>query len=100
MVPVRRPVAGVLVHDDDRIEEEADLLDDAHQALHVGVGGVALVGRGLHAIDRQARQDERSPPDRVPILRQDDTAITSDRCREDLQVGRIDRGGLRRGEPE
>ena len=72
----------------------------AHQALHVGVGGVALIGRGLHAIDRQARQDERLAADGVAVLRQDDTAITGDRGREGLEVGRIDRGGLRRGEPE
>jgi hypothetical protein len=37
VVAVRRPVALVLTHHDDRIEEHADLFDDAHQALDVGV---------------------------------------------------------------
>ena len=56
VVAVRRPVLVLVADRDDRIQEEADLLDHRHQPLDVRLGGIALVGRRLDAARRAARR--------------------------------------------
>ena len=57
-IAVGGPVARVAVlaffaHDDDRIEEAAELGDHAFELAHVSIGKIALIGRRLDLIDRQ-----------------------------------------------
>ena len=70
MVAVRRPVLVVVADRDDRIEEAADLLDDAHQPLDVRVRGIALEGRRLDACDRQRDEEQRLAAERVAVARE------------------------------
>ena len=62
MIAVGRPVAGGAVfyffaHDDDRVEEAAELGDDAFELARVGVGQIALIGRRLDLLDGKGRDD-------------------------------------------
>ena len=78
VVAVRRPVAFLVPHDDEGIEEAADLLDDGHQALHVRLGRIALIRRRLDGVDRQRDQQDGRAAERVAIAAQHGSAIVFD----------------------
>src|SRR5687767_6192989 len=89
MVAVRGPVAAVLGADGhDRVEVAAELVDRGAESGDVGVGEVALVGRGLDPVDRQPGEDLPAPAERVPVRCQDGAAVGLDRLRESGDSGR------------
>ena len=61
MIAVGRPVAIVVAHDHDRIEEAADLLNHRHQSLDVWFLGIALIGRVLDALDGKHGDNDECP---------------------------------------
>ena len=68
----------VVADGDDRIEEAADLFDDAHQPLDVRVRRIALVRRRLDAIDGQRDEQQRRAAERVAVARQNGAAVRFD----------------------
>ena len=100
MVAVRREVLAVLAHDDDRIEEAADLLDDRHQLLDVRVGRVALVRRRLDAVDRQRDEQQRRAAERIAVASDDGAAVVFDLRGQPVDVGASGLARFRGGEPD
>ena len=100
MVAVGREVLVVLADRHDRIEEDADLLDDRHQLLDVRIGGVALVRRRLDTIDRQRGQQQRRAAERIPIAADDGAAVVLDLRGEAIDLRPSDLADFGGGEPD
>ena len=65
-----------MTNNNDRIEEAANLFDNGHQALHVGVRRIPLIRRRLDAIDRQRDQQHECGAQRIAIRPNDGSAIS------------------------
>ena len=71
---------------DDRIEENPRAVDDVGELLVVRVRHIALKRRRLDLVDRQHRQQQRLPAERIEILPDHDAAGALDRV---LRVQRL-----------
>ena len=83
-------------NDDDRVEEAVERLDHFHQPLDVRVRRVALIGRGLDAIDRQRDDEDRRAAKGVAIGAEDCAAVAFDDRRQ--RLGLTDAGAVSAGD--
>ena len=92
VVAVRRPVAVLVADGDDRIEEEADLLDArAISRLTWASDGSRWYGVGSTLVDRQRDEQQRIAAERIVVPPEDGAALVLDLRRE-----LIERAGRRR----
>src|SRR5207244_9995806 len=87
MVAVWRQVLAVVADGDDRIEEAADRLDDAHQPLDVRIRRIALVRRRLDLLYRKARQHDRLPAEWIVVATEHGAAIIFNLTGEAVDLG-------------
>jgi hypothetical protein len=78
MVAVRGPVLIVLAYEHDRIEKASHLLDDVHQPLYVRFGRIALVRRGLDAVDGQGNEQHAGAAERIAVAAEHRAAVGVD----------------------
>src|SRR5688572_16629866 len=83
MIAVGGPIENsVLVrfaaHDDDRVEEAAELGDDGFELAHVSIGKIALIGRWFDLLDRQRSHDQPLAAKRLAITADHSAAIFLD----------------------
>src|SRR5688500_353204 len=80
MIAVGGPIANSVVvrfapHDDDRIEEAAELGDDGFELAHVSIGKIALIGRWFDLPNRQRSHDQPLATKRLAITADHSAAI-------------------------
>ena len=107
VVAVGRPVVAVVgAHDDHRVEVAAEPVDGGAELGDVGVGEVALVGRGLDQVDRQSGEDLPVAAERIAVRGEDGAAVGLDRLGQPGDGGgrragaqRVGRDAAERGAP-